>query len=453
MVERVKSVVLTVLILNSLLLSGLLWYKSPNVEEINHTDYIPQQLIGESRQPEELVLPRSVVYHNGNGQHFMSFPGDQLFDRVTEGLAEGQFRQMDARILSSEEWDDLLQQTPGWELRFPTRLPVDILTERLYPGMEQMEKLTSIDRIWIYRQENELKALLISDFDNRIYDSHLIVNNEADVFKETLESGLLSVTPVTEEEISVHPYEPNRMRMSYFPDQKISLAEWMAPLQEIDLEQMKNLLFLDPSLVRIMTDADEGAIIMQDGSRSVRFVEKSRMLHYQNYKLKLETKPVHADLNEAIQYVNQHGGWMADYQLTGMDSNVDRDNANRYEFHLMHNGWPVYDKGNQSRYGTRMTVESKGGHVLRYDRSLHFTSEDEYVKQNSVPGGNEALDDLLSHVDMARVRDMFPAYRVARQKKEDVLRYIPGWRIQLTNGDEGWFQEFIADGGKANGLE
>lgn len=449
MIERVKSVVLTVLIFTSLVLSGLLWYRSPNVEEINRNDYIPQQLIGETRQLEELVKPRSVVYHPGDGSHFMSFSGDDVYDSITASLPEWQLTNIEKKTITTAEWESVLQELPGWELRFPTSIPASLFSERLVPGLNLAEEVR-IDRLWVYRQQDDLSVLLISDIDNRIFESDLVSTGE-DVFEQTQELGLLKVKPVKERIVSANPYEPVKMSINYFPEKALTMPEWKAPLQEIDVEQMKNVLFLDPSLVRTVSDAEEGVVVMQDGSRTVRYDDTNDMLYYQNNKMKLEAKPIDFDLQETVQFMNNHGGWMADHRLVEVVGAESEDRANRYGFRLIKDGLPVYDKGDQNRYGTFVALESKGGHVLRYDRSLHFTAEDEYAKSSPVAGGPLALERLIAEFDMADVRDMFPAYRI--QKKDDGLTYIPGWRIQFSNGDETWFEARDDEGGEGRGLE
>lgn len=453
MVERIKSVILTILILSSLLLSGLLWYKSPSVEEMRRNDYIPQQQIGETRQLAQLVMPRSVIYHTGDGRNFMSFAGDNVYDRVTSALTEVQFTQIEEKKVTRERWEQLLTQLPGWELRFPTAVPIDVLTERLYPGLETTDQLRSVDRIWVYREQQEVNVLFISDFENRVYESQLVVSNGTDSFEQINEVGLLPVTPVTEEHISVNAYEPIKISTHYFPSRDLSMSEWEAPLKEIDLEQMKNLLFLDPSRVRTMTDTEEGTVMMQDGTRSIRYVEADHHLSYQNYKAQLESKPNAYDFHEAVQFINQHGGWMADYQLVNIETRTSENETNHYSFRLVKGGLPVYDREDEVRFGTLMSVESKGGHVLHYDRSLHFTAEEEFMGQRAIPGGSDAQERLLQQVSMTAVRDMFPAYRVTVDDEAKALTYTPGWRIQFTNGDEAWINELLEEGGEADGLE
>lgn len=450
MIERVKSAILTILILTSLLLSGMLWYRTPNTEEINRVDYIPQQLIGEARQLEELVKPRSVVYHSGNGTHFMAFAGDPVYDQSVNHLTEWQLAKVEEVTLSTADWEQLLAEYPGWELRFPTAIPGKILFGKLLSGMDELEEHVAIDRVWIYQKQNDINVLFIADLINRVYKSKAIVDEEEMLFSRQTRSGLLPVTPVTERLVSAQPYEPVRLKMSYFPRQVTAMPAWKAPLQEIDVEQMKNLLFLDPSLVRTVTDTEEGAVTMQDGTRSARYVESDHMLYYQNYKLKIEPKPIDVDLSDAIQFINRHGGWMVDHRLVNVEDSETDDRINRYEFRMVKDGLPVYDNG-QQRYGTVMTTETKGGHVLRYERSLHFTSEDEFVRSSSIPGGQEALDQLLASFDPADIRDMFPAYHIAKEEEE--LFYVPGWRIQLTTGEEMWFEAPGEEGERADGLE
>lgn len=451
MIERVKSVVLTILILTSLVLSGVLWYGSPNVEEMNRNDYIPQQLIGESRQLEDLVKPRSVVYHSGDGRHFMSFSGDAVYDSITASMPEWQVTRLEEKVMTTSEWKSFLNGYRSLELRFPVSIPTALFAERLSPGMEPGERLTEIDRIWVYRLQNEWNVLLISDVENRMYEGKLILDSGEDVFEQVSELGPLRVTPVMERIVSANPYEPIRMKIHYFPEGEMSMPEWEASLEEIDLEQLKNLLFLDPSLVRTVTDAEEGAVVMQDGSRTVRYVEANRMIYYQNYKVKLDVTPIVQDFHDAVQFVNHHGGWMADHYLANLDEAKNGDKGNRYEFRLMKDGLPVYAQGDDDWRGTLLTVESKGGHVLRYDRSLHFASEEEYIASRPVVNGMFDLERLTTEFDMADVRDMFPAYRVTRE--DGVLRYVPGWRIQFANGDETWFEPSADGGGEADGLE
>lgn len=453
MIERVKSIVLTALILLSLLLSGLLLYTTPNVEEMNRKDYIPQQLIGEERQLEALVQPRSIVYHNGKGRHYMAFAGDRVYDAVTASMPDWQFAEAERKKLTPMQWEQLMRDAPGWELRYPASIPAALFSEQLLPHMEPLDGQLVIDRIWVYRQHDEMKALFISDFENSVFECTLVTADEEDIFAAGGEVHLLAVTPLVETSFSGNAREAVRVRINYLPQTPQALSAWSSPLKEIDLEQMKNLLFLDPTLVRTVADAEEGAIILQDGTRSLRYEEDNRLISYQNFKMKLDTTAMGADLLEAVQFINHHGGWMADYQLVEADAGTGDDNVNHYRFRLLKDGFPVYDHEDKDRYGTLVAVESKGGVVLRYDRSLHFTAaeEDSAVRKHEIAGGEAERNRLRAQLDLMKVRDMFPAYRAVPGDGE--LHYVPDWRIQLTNGDELWFEALDDEGGEADGLE
>ncbi|WP_054951134.1 two-component system activity regulator YycH [Numidum massiliense] len=438
MIERVKSVVLAVLMLTSLLLTSLLWYSSPNAEELDRNNYIPQQAIGEPVELEQLVLPRTLVFHSGTGRHALVFADNQLYDRIVSSLHDWRVLQTKKRVVSKKEWERQLQHAQGWELRFPTSLPTSLFVNRLLPDLKNLEEQHWIDRIWIYRERGEMFALFISDLENSVYESKIVIES-GDDFLWDPDGKMLAVNPILSTETSARGEAPAIVNIQYFPVQPLVLPERQAALKSIELDHMKNLLFLDPSLVRAVTNHEDNTTIMQDGSRSVRYVKANRMLYYQNYKKSVDSKSIATDLRQAIKFVNQNGAWMGDHFLVVGEGVESAELANRYAFRALQHGLPVYDKKNKNRYDTLLTVESEGGQVLRYSRSLYYPSQKSDVTANrTVTAGGDDLQHLMKNVDLRRVRDMFPAYEAVTKKGKGLL-YVPGWRIQYIDGTEDWF--------------
>lgn len=431
------------LILSSLLLSGLLWYRYPNVEETGRDDYIPRQTIGEERQVEQLVRPRSVVLHDGSGHHLMAFPGDAVYEDVATSLPKWQLSDIENKVVTTEQWTALLREKTGWELRFPTSVPIPLLAERLLPELGDLREQQWVDRIWMYRERGKIRALFISDVENRVSESEVALEG-GEAFPSPRIGGSFPVRPVTMRLLSANPYEPVKVAVTYVPARSFSFPVWQAPLQSVDLQKMKNVLFLDPSFVRTVSNEEEDVVIMQDGSRSVRYVKSSRMLYYQNFKHR-EAKKAGSDMVDAVAFVNEHGGWLADYYLVESDGLDSRHKGNRYTFRLLRDGLPVYSQKDNHPYDTLLTVESDDGHVSRYDRSLYYAGDGTKVGSKTLPGGEPVLEQLKEGVSLSTVRDLFPAYEV--EKTDEALRLTPGWRIQFTDGKEAWLAP-PKDGGK-----
>lgn len=88
MIERLKTIVLTVLVLLSLLQSFFLMYSMPyyNFEKKTSSDYIKAEPLGPEERLENLVFPEQMILHLGEDKHTMLYPGTTFYNFIMKRL-------------------------------------------------------------------------------------------------------------------------------------------------------------------------------------------------------------------------------------------------------------------------------------------------------------------------------------------------------------------------------
>lgn len=87
MFEKLKTAFLFILVLNSLLLSSILWFKQTGIIEgdfqSNNNDQVQ---IGKVLQLPDLLQPTKVIFHHGNGQHSCALPESAVYQSVKKDI-------------------------------------------------------------------------------------------------------------------------------------------------------------------------------------------------------------------------------------------------------------------------------------------------------------------------------------------------------------------------------
>ncbi|UUZ82523.1 hypothetical protein LJK88_50750 [Paenibacillus sp. P26] len=89
MIERLKTAVLALLILLSLLQSYLLAYSYPKLEPVTPEKYVKTDLPGTQIPLEELLFPDQLVLHLGNQQHTVAYPNSKVYNDIVENIKRG----------------------------------------------------------------------------------------------------------------------------------------------------------------------------------------------------------------------------------------------------------------------------------------------------------------------------------------------------------------------------
>ncbi|MNI73416.1 YycH protein [compost metagenome] len=134
------------------------------------------------------------------------------------------------------------------------------------------------------------------------------------------------------------------------------------------------------------------------------------------------------DALEAVDFVNQHGGWNGTYRLASTEEDKQE---RKVSFQQYYGSYPIMSQP-QLQYGV-INLELQQGTVSSYERSLMYTEDEQAVKQIvELPGGDELKAKLQQIGSSSPVKDLIPAYIPVLQGT--TLRLVPVWRVTLADG-------------------
>ena len=121
--EKIKSILLTVLVALSIFLTWNLWTYQPEYDVIESTEAFDVS-IGDERKELELIQPYKVFYHDE--EQITGSPNEKEIDKVLEQMSS--WRLTDAKDISSQysqsEIENLVHSPGRIELVFPDSLPL-----------------------------------------------------------------------------------------------------------------------------------------------------------------------------------------------------------------------------------------------------------------------------------------------------------------------------------------
>lgn len=134
------------------------------------------------------------------------------------------------------------------------------------------------------------------------------------------------------------------------------------------------------------------------------------------------------DALEAVEFVNEHGGWNGTYRLA---STEEEKQERKVSFQQYYGSYPIMSRP-QLQYGV-INLELQQGTVSSYERSLMYMEDEQAVKRIvELPGGDELKAKLAQISSGSAVKDLIPAYIPVLQR--DTLRLTPVWRVTLNDG-------------------
>lgn len=252
----------------------------------------------------------------------------------------------------------------------------------------------------------------------RSYDEYAEVNPDGDKF------------------IVVPTNEVKLIQNTYFPNEK----------DEINPTRFRSALFSDPNAVRrnaVSATREE----FQDNHALMTVDTEKKILQFVHPIVESRELAIPSELLEdAIDFLNEHGGWTDEYRFSNMNFKT------RYvNFKLYVRGIPVLG-GN-----TLTEIEQVWGDesVYQYKRPYYtlgetLPSETEII---TLPSGKEVVDALMisEDIDFNEIEEIHPAYYMQQDVALNIFVLEPSWYYK-QNGK--WYRFVTGQvGGDRNGLE
>lgn len=426
MKEKIKSIILLILVLNSLLLSGLLIFYKPNDAIISISEYIPRLKFGQDTNLKEVTKPSQFIVHDRDNGHFVINSdnyGHKMLVAEMEQWSFYNFSQVNEKI----NWTELIENNQGLEIIFSASLP-DSLLQPMFKVISSYEQLDSINRIWLYvEQDGNVGAYFISDERDQIFKAQTSISSQK----------LNQYTYITTEQPKFnyywsYPLDDNKLvdQVYYLPSEGLNIEVQSKVITPVAIGDFIQLLFIDPSLVKRIEMENENNILFTDGNRSMQyFLDEKYISFFQPVSDNDKEIDLNKDAYATIRYVNQHGGWDGDYLLDEIEQS---SGSTFFRFRKYINGYPLLnDEGN---YGV-IKLKTTDGIVSAFDRSIILLENSTQDIRHEITYSDIELFEQLAAMDILEENIAGIELNYIIKKAFEYVVIEPYWIVYLTDGE------------------
>lgn len=424
MIETFKSIALVVLVAASLLQSYLLAFSSPNYDPMSQTEYVETGWDGPQMAMGELLAPDQLVIHFGNERHTVLSIGHQFYNMIYYDFAtKRSFDQLRRINLSASNinWAEIRNQRPGMELRFQEAVPLGLLANTMQIRDDSVPEDEYVSRVWLFVDSNgeDVHAYFFTATAGMVWYA-----GSTDITVRELENRIRLGTHL--------PSYSTENGQLYLPDVDLELPAADIAYSMVNQEQIKRSLFPDPGMVRYLFERD-GAQIYTDGKRGLQMEEERNWFVYSDpvSSPQTESQPeVIENIQDAVKFVNRHGGWNGDYLLSQISPRYSTGQQS-IEFRQYWGQYPILTDEQLAPSFGYIRVSMERGIVSGFERSLLNLSLTSDEKSIAVLPGGDALRERVRQSGFNPV-SVFPAYEAVIH--EESIRLVPKWAMKLTDG-------------------
>ncbi|MGZ9585939.1 YycH family regulatory protein [Paenibacillus marinisediminis] len=430
--ERFKSIALTFLVVLSLVQSFFLTYSMPNFDGEKRAagDYVVTEPMGPEEKIENLIYPEKIILHMGNNEHTLLPPGTTFYNIILDKLQGRSYDGFQMKPSTSIDWSSIQANSEGIELKYNSAIPVKLLQKAMPIADDPAFQQESVSKMMIYTSEedNDVIVLFLTADGERVYESTRADLTVQDI-KQQVEFGR-----------ELTPYQLVNGAF-YIPKEPLEMVEVKLPYTSYAPEQMVKSLFFDPALTKIIRESD-GSTIYTDGKRGLQLQSKQYWMTYTDATAPTDgPNDLSADVWEAVNFVNKHGGWNGRYRLAEIPIDKDTVSASGFKtfsdtertlkFQLYWGSYPIIST-KDFKFGY-LQVKLQQGMVMNYERSLlQLGTRAEEKEIHKLPGGEVLIEALRATNRMNSIMAVEPVYEPILMEKQIHLR--PVWQITFYDG-------------------
>lgn len=423
--EKVKTVLLTILVAASLVQSYMLGYSSPRPDPLPQGKYVESELNGPPAELQDVVFPEQIILHYGKKNHTVLYPLPYInhYRNIFDFLKQRSFGGLRRTNLAAANmsWSEVRDNYQGIEIRFKTAIPFNVLQSLMKLSREDTAiEAELISKVWIYSDgfSDDVKTFFVTDNPNVIYEA---------VKADVTESDLLVRLRLGE---SLPRYTTENGDY-YLPVESLPAIRMTVPYTLYTAEQLKRSLFVDPSLTRSLQERD-GTQIITDSVKGLQIRSDKEWFVFSNpASAPVESKNEARDnMLSAIQFINQHGGWNGTHLFAQLKT-LQQGGPQTFIFRQYLEGFPVMNIGGDSIGYLKVVIQR--GVTSTYERSLIIPDTKSMTKEAaSLPGGKELEQVIARYEKRLSIARIFPGL-VPEVREKDVV-YAPKWIVELRDG-------------------
>lgn len=439
--EKIKSIILTILVAISLVLTYIQWTYQPGLQfRESNGDLIDPVFISETRQADEVVVPTRMLIHRSSGTY-----GTENMNEIIETFNHiKKWKFLDIKditnTLSEDELFTLLHGQDKVELSFNDYVPLDFYSQILSFTDEHIPH-GNFDRIVIDMgnyEDDQVPVYFVSyqEDQRRVFQTiasgSRIKQFQKDVYQISYKFPVY------------HYYDGEEGRRIYFPrnnNNEVKMYSYKIYTDDVDTEQFKMALFSDPNFVttRFVNGGEE----YNDSSSLMSVDYATKTLRFVNPAS--ETNLIVPDIiQDSIDYINEHAGW-TDMFIYDHWARLQ----NKISLRLYYQGYPVYNEK------TSIDVVWGNEEIHQYERpyfKLQSPLSSELEKTEAkLPSGEVVIQKLANQFDLKDLQALTIGYKIEQDRQHLVITLEPSWFYYYAGS---WLSiTFDEEGGDKHGLE
>lgn len=458
--ETIKSIVLTILVVISLVLTYFQWIYQPGNEEKDLDNLVEPVKIAEERALDEVIVPTQVLFHR-SGETY----GTGNISNITDMYSD--IKKWDfSEIVEYNPGDNFLNLVHGnGRVEFIFDSDVSL---QLFSRIQGFSEDNVPDRIF------DRMVLDMGNYDGNNLTVYFVkyFGKERKVYK-TNASGA-AIKQFQDNYYYQNPegfyaykyYDVDELHRVYYPineNRDVTIYGYNVLTNEVETDLFRDALFSQPD--NVSRTWIEGGREYKDSSSLMRVDNSRNELFYVNPANKPDTIISESDIHQrqngtettgsetniherSIEYINNHAGWTDQYIYTSWVEN-------KISFMLYYQGYPVYSED------IKTTIDIIWGEkgIYKYNRpdfDIKIRLGDETEKNEptvtELPSGDYVIETLLQQqLDPKDLQALRIGYKLVQESKGSVITLKPTW-LYLYAGN--WLSiTFGNQGGDKIGLE
>src|SRR3954453_3442858 len=122
--KKIKSGILTLLVLVSVLLTWNLWTYQPNYDTMKKGNTVAEVTVREKQEVQKIIRPDQVFFHD-KGQHYGTNSTADL-DKVIKELSRWTFIDVKSYTVDVKDLKELMHGSGNTEIIYPGEIPIEL---------------------------------------------------------------------------------------------------------------------------------------------------------------------------------------------------------------------------------------------------------------------------------------------------------------------------------------
>ncbi|MFE8702000.1 YycH family regulatory protein [Cytobacillus sp. FJAT-54145] len=437
--ENIKSIILAILIVLSVLLTWGLWTYQPNYDIMENAKTVQEVALSEKKDLKEIVRPDRIFYHSRESHLGTNDPLE--INKTIKELSRWNFNDFQDISSGVDNLEEFLQDQNKVEIVYPDIIPIDLYKNVLNIKVKD-ELNIGFDRIVISLENTTRESgfvYFISYSENTVVQSRVTAS-----FITNYETNFYTNAANNPKFIRYVAEETSEGRSLFVTEDPVTMSLYNYLIDPLPTEKFRDALFNDPSFVQnnYIAPIEE----YTDGSTLLTINHDQNNIFYVNPAQENEVSMgANNILQKSIDFVNGHGGWTDPYRYVGMDPLGQSIVFRLYD----PNGYPIFSDTGISEV-LQVWGENEINKYLRNNFSLGRRVESMEI---TLLSGKDALENLkkLDDFNPEFLQDLVLGYKMSKETQGPLVQLEPSWFYKYN--DQWWILPTDQNGGLKHGLE